>query len=179
MGALKFTTHMPLRKVESEALSAAEQARWLIARQRLAVVIKFHELRIKGIDYVAAAREAGTSPASISRWSAALSAHDVDGLLPGTDRCGRTPDLTKLRVPKSVLRQVERLALRYGCGIAAAWRKFARTKNCTPALARRIRQGIPPSFTKATALRTVRVRVGKHISARESIDAALTTQKTK
>jgi hypothetical protein len=166
----KFFRSRPDHRVEKPSL---------IARQKLATMRRVARYVRQGKTKAKAAQLAGTSVPTLWRDTKKFRAQGLAGLEPRLGNCGRKSDLARLAVPKWILCRVEHLALRHGCGVVASWKKFSRTAGCPVVLARRIRKSIPPSFVEATRLRTVRVRIGKHIPRAASLRAATKTQKTK
>lgn len=151
--------------------------RQLTARQRRTAVLRFRRARHSGRTWAQASRLAGASSPTLSRWTRAYDAHGLAGLLPRTANCGRKSELEKLKLPRWVLASVERIALQQRGSIPAAWVRFSKSAQCPVRLAKRIRQGVPPSLTAATKLRTIPVRFGRHLSVRESVAVALATRK--
>jgi transposase len=159
--------------------NAARPRPSLIARQKLATIRRVARYVRNGKSKAKAAQLVGTSVPTLWRDTKKFRAQGLAGLEPRFANCGRKSELARLRVPKWILCRVEHLALRQGCGVVAAWKKFSRTTDCPVALARRIRKSIPPSFYEATRLSTVRVRLGKHVTRAASLRAATKTEKQK
>ena len=154
-----------------------QDARTLIAVQKLAQLRRFDQFTLQGYSQPEAAQMLGASVTTLWRDRKKFDEAGLTGLKPLTGNCGRKSTLDKLHVSKAVLRTVEHLALQHGCSIVAAWRRFARTPGCSPKLAALIRKSVPPSLLAATKLTDVRVRVGRHVSNRAALAAALNPTK--
>ena len=142
------------------------------------MMLRYQQARDNGATNAAASRLAGASHCTIWRIKRAVAAHGDEGYRPAHQRSGRRSALVKLNVQSWVLAAVERLALQEGCTIPAAWRLFAGSKDCPPALTARLRKSVPPSLIKATALRIIPVRLGQHVPDGEAFTVALRGSKT-
>jgi hypothetical protein len=172
--ALRMTPRHTANPAAQRRIQSLADRRALAAIQRLAALKRFTEGRLAGNTWREATRLAGVSPASISRYSRALSEGDLAGLEPKLGNAGRKSEFEKFHVPDWCLVAVERIAISKGCGVSRAWKSFAETAECPPTIAARVRQGVPESFVRAIRLRTVRVVLGQHIAPSEAL--ALATQ---
>ena len=134
---------------------------------------RFDQAKGGGATNAQAARLAGASYCTIWRIKRAVAAHGEEGYMPALPRSGRRSALVKFKVQPWVLAAVERLAFQEGCTIPAAWRLYSDHKDCPPTLATYLRKSVPPSFIKATKLRTIPVRLGTHVPDAEAFTEAL------
>jgi hypothetical protein len=110
--------------------------------KRKRILEEFGDLLSAGLTRGDAARKLRVSLTSLWRWQ--------QRIMPGTDRCGRKSDYTKLFVPPGIVAAVQKLRAA-GMGSDAAWRAVAKSAVCPRPLAIFIKskRSLPPSFGKA------------------------------
>lgn len=116
---------------------------------------RFLALRELGFTNQQATRRLRTSRPTLWRWERRLKAGGLSALEPRTGRCGPPSLLKKLRVSRTVIQAVQRLA----CTLQSntrAWHQFAASPMCPPKIAAAVRAHgpgtVPLSFHRATRL---------------------------
>jgi len=136
------------KSARRKTLPPAER-RALIAGQRLAAVKRFGDARHEGKTWAEASRIAGVSPATISRYTAALGQNDTPGLEPRTDNCGRKGALEKWHVTPEIVAVVTQLAREQAYSARMAWQCYGLSKDCPPTLSSHLLKSVPPSLITA------------------------------
>jgi hypothetical protein len=147
----------------SGGLRLAPIPAWQVARQRYATLQRFKQLNEKH-NVATAAAMVGASVVSIWRWRRKYEAHGLAGLRPKPTSGGRHSPFTKIRFIPAGIRELERLVVETGSR-RAAWRQFASSAACPPAVADHIKKARNAPLCLAGFARIKKVKADCFLSA--------------